>query len=237
MSDAELSVFAVKLDGEVNEADPVADLILAACTRRGLELQDDDVVVVTHKIVSKAEGRTAPMEQGDIAARDRLVHKDGATVMRRRNGVLITRTRHGFVCASAGIDASNVAPGTVTLLPVDPDRSARRLRSRLNHLTGADVAVVICDTFGRAWRVGQTNVAIGVAGLLPTINYRDTEDTFGTVLGVSNIAIADELAGAAEMVMGKAEGVPAAVVRGANPIRGRGSVQDLLRPPQDDLFL
>lgn len=237
MSDADLSVFAVKLDGEVTEGDAVADLIFDACKRRGLQLQDDDVVVVTHKVVSKAEGRTALLDKGDLEARDRLVDEDGATVMRRRNGVLITRTRHGFVCASAGIDASNVSPGTVTLLPIDPDRSARRLRSRLNHLAGADVAVVICDTFGRAWRIGQTNVAIGVAGLLPTINYRDTEDTFGTVLGVTNIAIADELAGAAEMVMGKAEGIPVAVIRGARPIRGRGSIQELLRPPQDDLFL
>ncbi|MEX2586642.1 MAG: coenzyme F420-0:L-glutamate ligase [Actinomycetota bacterium] len=237
MSEADLSVFAVKLDGEVAEGDPVADLIFHACSQRGLTLHDDDVVVVTHKIVSKAEGRTASLEKGNIEARDLMVRQDGATVMRRRNGVLITRTRHGFVCASAGIDNSNVQPGRVTLLPLDPDRSARRLRSRLNHLAGADVAVIICDTFGRAWRIGQTNVAIGVAGLLPTVNYRDTEDTFGTVLGVTNIAIADELAGTAEMVMGKAEGVPVAVVRGANPIRGRGSIQELLRPPQDDLFL
>lgn len=234
---ADLSVFAVRLEGEVAKSDPVADLIFDACTRRGLELKDDDVVVVTHKIVSKAEGRTASLEKGDLEARDRLVGEDGATVVRRRNGILITRTRHGFVCASAGIDASNVEPGTVTLLPVDPDLSARRLRSRLNHLSGADVGVIICDTFGRAWRVGQTNVAIGVAGLLPTINYRDTEDTFGTVLGVTNIAIADELAGAAEMVMGKAEGVPVAVVRGSQAVRGRGNARELVRPPQDDLFL
>lgn len=237
MTEPELGVFAVKLDGEVARGDPVADLIARACTRRGLKLQDDDVVVVTHKIVSKAEGRIARMQKGDAHARERLVEQEGATVIRRRNGVLITRTRHGFVCASAGIDASNVEPGTVTLLPVDPDRSARRIRSRLRHLSGADVAVVVSDTFGRAWRVGQTNVAIGVAGLLPTVNYRDTADTFGTVLGVTNIAIADEIAGAAEMVMGKAEGIPVAVVRGAPAIRGRGNIEEMLRPPGDDLFL
>lgn len=237
MTTPELQVFALPMEGEINRGDPIADLIFASCQSRGLTLADDDVVVVTHKIVSKSEGRVAKMAKGDIAARDRLVEQDGATVVRRRNGVLITRTKHGFVCASAGIDASNVEPGTVTLLPEDSDKSARRIRSRLNHLSGANVAVVICDTFGRAWRVGQTNVAIGVAGMQPTKNYRDSEDTFGTVLGVTNIAVADELAGAAEIVMGKAEGIPVAVVRGAQPWRGRGSAQELVRPPQDDLFL
>ncbi|MGQ0679193.1 MAG: coenzyme F420-0:L-glutamate ligase [Actinomycetota bacterium] len=232
-----LTVTGVPVEGEFREGDRVADRINQACTCHGVTLQDDDVVVVTHKIISKAEGRVVAMEPGDFAARDLLIANEGATVLRRREDLTITRTRHGFVCASAGIDSSNVAPGWVTLLPVDPDRSARTIRGRLKRLCGADVAVIVSDTFGRSWRVGQTNVAIGVAGMLPTQNYRDTTDTFGTVLKVTNIAIADELAGAAEMVMGKAEGVPVAVVRGAGITRGRGSARQLVRRPAEDLFL
>ncbi len=237
MTAASISVFGVRIEGEFSKGDKVADRIHAACLDAGVTLQDDDVVVVTHKIVSKAEGRVAKMPPGDWEARDALIAKEGATFLRRNGSIAITKTKHGFVCASAGIDASNVEPGTVTLLPRDPDRSARSIRSRLNLLAGADVAVVICDTFGRAWRNGQTNVAIGVAGMLPTVNYRDTTDSFGTVLKVTNIAIADELAGAAEMVMGKADGVPVAVIRGAPIRRGRGDAQALIRPAAEDLFL
>ncbi|HEU4868567.1 MAG TPA: coenzyme F420-0:L-glutamate ligase [Actinomycetota bacterium] len=237
MTAAAISVFGVRIEGEFSKGDRVADRIHAACLDGGVTLQDDDVVVVTHKIVSKAEGRVAKMPSGDWEARDALIAKEGATFLRRNGSIAITKTKHGFVCASAGIDASNVEPGTVTLLPRDPDRSARSIRSRLNLLAEADVAVVICDTFGRAWRNGQTNVAIGVAGMLPTVNYRDTTDSFGTVLRVTNIAIADELAGAAEMVMGKADGVPVAVVRGAPIRRGRGDAKALIRPAAEDLFL
>lgn len=237
MSTPSISVTGIRMAGEFVEGDKVADRIFAACEQAGFELADDDVVVVTHKIVSKAEGRVAEMAPGDWEARDALIAREGATFLRRKGSIAITRTRHGFVCASAGIDASNVAPGTVTLLPLNSDRSARRIRSRLKRLAGADVAVVISDTFGRAWRNGQTNVAIGVAGMLPTVNYRDTTDSFGTVLKVTNIAIADELAGAAEMVMGKAEGIPVAVIRGAPVKRGRGSAAELIRPAHEDFFL
>ncbi|HEX2052350.1 MAG TPA: coenzyme F420-0:L-glutamate ligase [Actinomycetota bacterium] len=238
MSVPPISILGIPVEGEFTKGDRVADRIAGACEAEGISLLDGDVVVVTHKIVSKAEGRVARMEAGDWEARDALIEREGATFLRRNRSIAITRTSHGFVCASAGIDASNVEPGTVTLLPRDPDRSARSIRSRLRVLTGADVAVVISDTFGRAWRNGQTNVAIGVAGMLATINYRDTVDTYGTVLKVTNIAIADELAGAAEMVMGKAEGVPVAVVRGAPIRRGRGSVAaELVRPAHEDLFL
>jgi len=232
-----VTILPIPIEGELHKGDNVADRIFDACTAGELELLDDDVVVVTHKIVSKAEGRTATMDQGDYETRQELIAKEGATILRRRNDMVITRTRHGFVCASAGIDASNVQPGTVTLLPLDPDRSARSIRSRLKRLAGVDVSVIISDTFGRAWRVGQTNVAIGVAGMLPTINYKDTTDSFGRVLKVTNIAVADEIAGAAELVMGKSEGIPVAIVRGAMVTRGRGRARDLVRPAQDDLFL
>ena len=237
MTAPQITITGVQVTGEFSKGDKVADRIAECCASAGFGLKDGDVVVVTHKIVSKAEGRVADMPQGDLEARDALIEREGATFLRRRGTIAITRTRHGYVCASAGIDASNVEPGKVTLLPLDPDRSARGIRSRLKRLAGVDVAVILSDTFGRAWRNGQTNVAIGVAGMLPTRNYRDTTDTFGTVLKVTNIAIADELAGAAEMVMGKADGVPVAVIRGA-PIRpGRGSARELVRPASEDLFL
>lgn len=232
-----VTIIPVPLAGEVAKGENVADRIVQACRAGGLQLEDGDVVVVTHKIVSKAEGRVVPMASGDWAARDALIVEEGASVLRRRGDMVITRTSHGFVCASAGIDASNVAQGMATLLPRDPDRSARSIRSRLRRAVGADVSVIISDTFGRAWRIGQTNVAIGVAGMLPTLNYRDTTDSFGTVLKVTNIAVADEIAGAAELVMGKSDGVPAAIVRGVRVARGRGSARDLIRPLADDLFL
>jgi coenzyme F420-0:L-glutamate ligase/coenzyme F420-1:gamma-L-glutamate ligase len=232
-----ISIWGVRIEGEFAKGDKVAERIFAACADAKLELADGDVVVVTHKIVSKAEGRVAEMPEGDWEARDALIAAEGASFLRRNGSIAITKTRHGFVCASAGIDASNVEPGMVTLLPLDPDRSARSIRSRLKRLAGVDVAVVVSDTFGRAWRIGQTNVAIGVAGMLATVNYRDTTDSFGTVLKVTNVAIADELAGAAEMVMGKADGVPVAVIRGAPIQRGRGSARDLVRPAREDLFL
>ena len=232
-----VSIIPVPVDGEFRKGDRVADRIVQACAGADIELADGDVVVVTHKIASKAEGRVAQMEQGDWATRDEFIDREGAAILRKRGDMVITRTRHGFVCASAGIDASNVEPGMVTLLPVDPDRSARGIRSRLGRLTGLDLAVIVSDTFGRAWRVGQTNVAIGVAGMLPTLNYRNSTDSFGSVLRVTNIAVADEIAGAAELVMGKSEGIPVAIVRGVRVTRGRGSAKDLVRPAQEDLFL
>jgi coenzyme F420-0:L-glutamate ligase/coenzyme F420-1:gamma-L-glutamate ligase len=150
--------------------------------------------------------------------------------------MVIAETRHGLVCANAGVDASNVEGGMICLLPVDPDASARRLRSRVGHLCGADVAVIISDTFGRAWRLGQTDVAIGVAGIEPFVDYRGETDRAGRPLTATRIAIADELAGAAEMVMGKTTGICAAIVRGA-PVRwGRGAAAEIVRSPGDDLF-
>ena len=206
----------------IPEVSPGADLgglIVAAATASGVDLADDDVLIVTHKIVSKAEGRIREVSPDDVDARH-----------------AIAETRHGFVCANAGVDASNLEPGQVSLLPVDPDKSARRLRARVRQLTGHAPALIITDTFGRAWRIGQTNVAIGVAGMLPVMDYRGSVDHFGVELKVTTIAIADEIASAAELVMGKADRVPAAVARGVRYRRGRGSARALVRQPQDDLF-
>lgn len=221
---------------EVSPGADLGSLIVEAATASGIELDDDDVLVVTHKIVSKAEGRIREVPPDDIDARHAIAEMEAARIVRRRSGLIIAETRHGFVCANAGVDASNLEPGKVSLLPVDPDKSARRLRARIRQLTGHAPALIITDTFGRAWRIGQTNVAIGVAGMLPVMDYRGSVDQFGVELKVTTIATADEIASAAELVMGKADRVPAAVARGVRYRRGRGSARALVRQAEDDLF-
>ncbi len=209
---------------------------LAAMLAEQIALQDGDVVVVTSKVVSKAEGRLLPAGDDREATRLRAVDAETARVVARRGATTIAETRHGFVMAAAGVDASNVRPDEIALLPVDPDASARRLRDGLRRLTGCTVAVVLSDTMGRAWRVGQVDQAIGSAGLAPVRDSRGTSDAFGQVLVVTEIAVADELASAAELVKGKADGVAAAVVRGlALPDDGR-CASALVRPAGEDLF-
>lgn len=232
-----LSISGVKIEGEIVRGDSIAEKILEACGQMALSIEDGDVVVVTHKIVSKSEGRLVRLDREDPEARERLLEAESARILRRRGTLAITQTRHGFVCANAGVDSSNVEPGWVTLLPVDPDKSARRIRSLLRRLAGVNVSVIITDTFGRAWRVGQVNVAIGVAGMRSTKNYREALDSFGQVLLVTNIAVADEVAGAAELVMGKSDGVPVAILKGVPLAPGRGNARQLVRSPQEDLFL
>ncbi len=221
---------------EVAPGADLGDLIVEAATSSAIEITDDDVLIVTHKIVSKAEGRIREVHPYDADARHLIAEMEAARIVRRRGDLMIAETKHGFVCANAGVDASNMEPGQITLLPVDPDKSARRLRARIRQLTGRSPALIISDTFGRAWRVGQVNVAIGVAGMIPVMDYRGSVDHFGIPLKVTTIAIADELASAAELVMGKADGVPAAVARGVRFRRGRGNARSLVRQPQDDLF-
>ncbi len=195
--------------------------------------RDGDIVVVTHKIVSKAEG--AVESAATDADRRRIVEREAAAILRRRGDLMITLTRHGFVCANAGVDRSNVGAGHVVLLPADPDRSAHRIRTRLERLTGLGIGVVITDTFGRAWRRGLTDVAIGVSGLAAIADLRGTHDTHGNLLEVTEVAVADEIAAAADLVMGKARGIPAAIVRGVEA-HGHGRAADLIRPPAEDLF-
>jgi coenzyme F420-0:L-glutamate ligase/coenzyme F420-1:gamma-L-glutamate ligase len=222
----------VPLEGlpEVKEGDDIAAFIVDAAGEG--TLATGDVVAVAQKIVSKAEGRVAPAADKD----DMVVAESDRLLRRTSGGMWITETRHGLVCANAGIDASNVPGDNIVMLPVDPDLSARRIRSRIQHLTNVDVAVIISDTFGRAWRLGQTNVAIGVAGMDPFLDHRGETDAYGMELGATNICIADELAGAAEMVMGKTDGIAAAVIKGAPIRRGRGSAVSIVRAPADDLF-
>ena len=233
-----LEVFAVEGIGEVRPGDDLAGVIVAAVDAGEHDLADGDVVVVTQKVVSKAENRLVAIDPDDPHAHRPLVLEESVRVLRRRGDLVISETAHGFVCANAGIDLSNVEAGWAALLPEDPDRSARRIRDALVHRFGIGVAVIVSDTFGRPWRRGVTDVAIGSAGLRPVVDLRGTTDALGRELMVTEVAVADEIAAAAELVMGKADGIPVAVVRGI-PLDwlGEGSVVgDLVRPPQDDLF-
>ena len=222
---------------EVEAGDVLAELIVAAAAGQGTPCADRDCVVVTQKVVSKVEARVVPLDPTDPAARRRLVESESVRVVRRRGDLLITETPHGFVCANAGVDLSNVAEGEAALLPVDADRSARRIRDGIRAHAGVDVAVIVTDTFGRAWRTGLTDVAIGVSGIAAVVDLRGQADALGRELLVSEVAVADEIASAAELVMGKAAGIPVAIARGLDPAWFReGTVRELIRPPADDLF-
>ena len=228
------------------EIEPGADL--AALIAERAELADEDVLVVAQKVVSKAEGRVvrlAEIEPSDEARelagnedprRLQVILDEATRIVRTRPPLVIAETRHGFVCASAGVDSSNAPePGTVVLLPEDPDASAARLRERLHELTGAEVGVIVSDSFGRAWREGTTDVAIGLAGIRPLLDLKGVRDPAGYELHATVIAAADELAGAAELVMGKTIGIPAAVIRGV-AAHGQGTARDLVIPAERDLF-
>ena len=230
---AEFTVTGVEGLPEIRPGDDLAALIAAATA-----LEDGDVVVVTSKVLSKAEGRLVPVPPGADreAVRQQAVADETVRVVARRGATVIAQNRNGLVLAAAGVDASNVRGDEIALLPVDPDLSARTLRDRLQALTGRRVAVVVSDTMGRPWRVGQVDLAIGVAGLAPVRDARGTPDSFGATLEVSEIAVADELASAAELVMGKTSGVPVVVVRGlALPDDGRDAGA-LVRPADQDWF-
>lgn len=219
-----LEVFGVSGMPEVGFGDDIARLI---CER--VTLEQRDVVIVAQKIVSKAEGRV-------VAAGDPAIAGETVRVVAQRGDVVIAETRHGFVCANAGVDESNTHPGSAVLLPVDPDASAAAIQDQIYALTQVVVGVIVSDTFGRPWRNGQTNVAIGVAGLSPLRDLRGSRDRGGRELHSTIVAEADELAGAAELVMGKAEGVPVAIVRGLWTLGTPGKASDLVRPADEDLF-
>jgi coenzyme F420-0:L-glutamate ligase / coenzyme F420-1:gamma-L-glutamate ligase len=220
---------------EVRPGDDLAGLIAAAAAH---DLLDGDVVVVTQKVVSKAEGRLVRYDAEDPQAKRRLIESESTRILRWRGEMAIVETRHGFVCANAGVDLSNVDDGWAALLPEDPDRSARRLRDGIRARAGVDVAVIVSDTFGRAWRRGLVDVAIGCAGIGAVLDLRGTTDAAGRELQVTQVAVVDELAAAAELVMGKAAGIAASVVRGVDPAWLRpGEVgAELVRPPAEDLF-
>jgi coenzyme F420-0:L-glutamate ligase/coenzyme F420-1:gamma-L-glutamate ligase len=250
-----LEAIAIDGLGEIEPGDDLPALIADAVAAAAgvLPLRDDDVLVVTQKIVSKAEGAIVDLttvepraEAVDYARRfDRdprqveVVLREAKRVVRMENGLIITETHHGFVCANGGIDASNVGPRSgdvVTLLPRDPDASANRIRVAIRQRLGHDLPVTVSDSFGRPWRFGITDVAIGVSGLLPLDDLRGTPDADGRVMKSTVRAVADEIASAAELVLGKTAGRPLALVRGATFQRGEGRIADLIMPPEMDLF-
>jgi coenzyme F420-0:L-glutamate ligase/coenzyme F420-1:gamma-L-glutamate ligase len=245
-----LTIWPVQGLGEIAAGDDLAALIDGALTGQGLELVDGDILVVTQKVVSKAEGcvvdlRTiepSPLAQAWSARWEKdarvteLVLRESARLVRMDRGTIISETRHGFVCANAGVDRSNVSEDTATTLPIDPDASAEQLRAALAARRGRRLGVIVSDTFGRPWREGQTNVAIGAAGVVALQHFEGQVDPAGYELRVTMLATADELAGAAELVMGKLDRVPVALVRGLVSALGEGRARDLVRPSQADMF-
>ena len=227
----ELRVLPLTGIPEVRPGDDLAELLGDAIEQAG-GLEQGDVVVLAHKVVSKAEGRVEQTD--DVLA---AILREARAVRRQRGELVIAETEHGFVCASAGVDRSNTpGEGWLVLLPHDPDASAAGVRAALTERFGVSPTVIVSDSFGRAWRDGTTDVAIGVAGMKPLLDLRGTEDAVGYELSATVIAVADELAGAAELVMGKAEGIPAALIRGYRVPEGEGSARELVIPPERDLF-
>ena len=246
-----IQIFGINKMPLVKSQDDIGEQLVRAVRDQSMQILDHDIIVVAQKIVSKAEGRVVNLQTitpstlantiGESSEKDpkhvEVILRESANIIRMRGAHIIVETRHGFVCANAGVDRSNAGNGDLAvLLPIDPDRAAQKLRKRIRELAGVDVGVIISDTFGRAWRNGQVNVAIGIDGLTPILDYRGSRDMFGNQLKVTQIAIADELASAAELVMRKSDGVPVAIIRGIEYAKGSGSVQQLIRPKEEDLF-
>jgi len=234
---SELRIIALPSLGEVRAGDDLVALVLDSVDRSGLTLVDRDLLIVTSKVVSKSEGRVVAFD-GSPEHRAALIAQESRRILRRRGPLQITETHHGFINANAGIDHSNADEGTAVLLPTDPDRSARRIRSEIRRRRQVDVAVVVTDTFGRAWRNGVTDVALGAAGIKAILDLRGTPDANGRILEVTEVAIVDEIAGAANLVLGKSAGTPFALIRGLDPSYfGEGSITgDVVRTPNGDLF-
>jgi coenzyme F420-0:L-glutamate ligase / coenzyme F420-1:gamma-L-glutamate ligase len=247
-----LSILPVTRIPDIKKGDDLGKLIVDRLASQGDELQNGDIAVISQKIVSKAEGRilqlskvspstfakTIAKETGKDPRQVEVVLRESKKIIRMRGGHLITETTQGFICANSGVDQSNVgaAQDSVTLLPHDSDASADKIRKTIHHMTGKSVPVIITDTFGRAWRIGQANFAIGISGMKPIRDYRGTRDMYRRTLQVTEIAVADELAAAAELVMNKADKVPVAIVKGYKAPKGQGRIKDLIRPEEFDLF-
>ncbi len=240
-----LEIIPVKIQKEIEPDDDLVDLILESS-----EVNDGDILVFSQKIVSKNDGRILSLSSvnpsllangiassyGKDPRLVELILSESKRIVRMENGIIIVETKHGFVCANAGIDESNVQDGYATLLPDNPDQSANLLKGKIEQKTGKNIAVIISDTFGRPFRLGQTNVAIGIAGLEPVLDYSGKPDTFGKIMQVTAIAIADEICSASELVMGKVEKCPIAIVRNYNFNLSDAKIQKLLRSEHDDLF-
>lgn len=228
-----LEIFGVEGMPEIGRGDDIAGMILDT-----VEVHEHDILIVTQKIVSKAEGMIVEIDPDDPLSHKPLVEQESVRILRRRGELIISETKHGFVCANAGIDLSNVERGTAALLPEDSDRSARRIRDAIKGRAGLNVGVIISDTFGRPWRRGVTDVAIGCAGITAILDLRGTPDALGREMQVTEVALVDELAAAADLVMGKSTGIPVGVIRGgpAEWFVESSIRDDMVRAPADDLF-
>ena len=240
-----LQVIPIKIQKEIESGDDLVDLILESSS-----INDDDILVFSQKIISKNEGNILSLSSvnpsllasgiassyGKDPRLVELILLESKRIVRMENGIIIVETNHGFVCANAGIDESNVKDGYATLLPNDPDQSANLLKDRIKQKTGKRIAVIISDTFGRPFRLGQTDVAIGIAGLEPILDYNGKLDTFGNTMKVTAIAVADEICSASELVMGKVENCPIAVIRNYNFSSSTAKIHTMLRSDHDDLF-
>jgi coenzyme F420-0:L-glutamate ligase/coenzyme F420-1:gamma-L-glutamate ligase len=245
-------IIPILIDDDINKGDDVVDLILEGIKGRNESLLENDVVVITHKVISKAEGKVAdlstivPSEESKKISLNtgkdprlvELILSQSNEIVKIERDIIIAETKHGFVCANAGIDASNVGmlSNHVVLLPDNPDESARRIRNDIKSRTKINVSIIISDTFGRPFRKGQVNVAIGIAGIDPMVSYIGKTDMYGKILKVTEIAIADELASAAELVMGKSSRIPVAIIRGCHYTSGDSSISNISRSKEDDLF-
>ena len=247
-----LTILPVKGIPDIKKGDELGKMIVEKVEDQGEVFQQGDIAVISQKVVSKAEGRVLPLarvipsefaktiadETGKDPRQVEVVLRESKKIIRMKGGHLITETSHGFICANSGVDQSNVGTkrDSVTLLPHDSDVSADRIRKTIHHMTGKDVSVIITDTFGRAWRMGQVNFAIGISGMKPIHDYKGTKDMYRRTLQVTEIAVADELASAAELVMNKADRVPVAIIRGYKAPKGQGRIKELIRPEEFDLF-
>ena len=219
---------------EFDTGHEIVEKLIEGLEENKISLEDSDVIVITQKIISKVEGRKIDINKEDI---EEVIKSESLQIIRKRGETVIAKTKHGFICANAGIDKSNIEEGSALLLPEDPDKTSRDIRKKIEHKTGKKISVIICDTFGRAWRKGQTNVAIGSSGIEPLESYIGEKDTFDNELFATEIAIVDELAGAAELVMKKSDNIPIVVIKGVKYNISDLGVDELIRDAQEDFFL
>ncbi len=229
-----VSIFPIMNLPEFDRGHKIVEELIKSLEENKISLEDSDVIVITQKIISKVEGRKIDINKEDI---EEVIKSESLQIIRKRGETVIAKTKHGFICANAGIDKSNIEEGSALLLPEDPDKTSRDIRKKIEHKTGKKISVIICDTFGRAWRKGQTNVAIGSSGIEPLESYIGEKDTFDNELFATEIAIVDELAGAAELVMKKSDNIPIVVIKGVKYNISDLGVDELIRDAQEDFFL
>ncbi len=229
-----VSILPVMNLPEFDTGHEIVEELIGKLEENKISLEDSDVIVITQKIISKVEGRKIDINKEDL---EEVIKNESLQIIRKRGETIIAQTKHGFICANAGIDKSNIEEGFALLLPEDPDKTSRDIRKKIEHQTGKKISVIICDTFGRAWRKGQTNVAIGSSGIEPLESYIGEKDTFDNELFATEIAIVDELAGAAELVMKKSDNIPVVIIKGVKYNISDLGVHELIRNPQEDFFL